>query len=356
MAILMEYKCPHCGGKVEFDSGTQEMKCPYCDSTFDVEALKSMDEALKQETQDEMEWQTPHNQWGVEEGMIAYSCQSCGGQITADENTAATHCPYCDSPVMMVGKLSGTLKPDYIIPFKLDKEAAKAALKKHMSGKKLLPKSLSSDAKLEEIKGVYVPFWLYDADADAHIRYRGTRVNSWSDRNYIYTKTSFYGIDRAGELGFANVPVDGASKMPDDLMESLEPFDFSDAQPFQTAYMSGYLADKYDVTAEESIKRANQRVKDSTEKAFRDTVSGYATVTTEQSAVRLNNGKAKYAMYPVWLMTARYQDQQYLFAMNGQTGKMAGNLPMDKGAYRKWHLIYGAVISAAAFVLSWLIF
>lgn len=356
MDILMEYKCPCCGGKVEFNSGTQEMQCPYCDSTFDVEALKSRDEVLNQEPVDEMEWQTPQNQWGAEEGMIAYSCKFCGGEITADETTAATHCPYCDNPVVMVGKLSGILKPDYIIPFKLDKAAAKAALKKHMSGKKLLPKNLYSDAKLEEIKGVYVPFWLYDADADAQIRYKGTRTNSWSDHNYIYTRTSYFGIDRAGSLGFLNVPVDGATKMPDDLMESLEPFDFSAAQPFQTAYMSGYMADRYDISHEESMKRANERVKASTEKAFRDTVSGYNTVLTEQSSVRLANGKAKYAMYPVWLMTTRYQGQQYLFAMNGQTGKMAGNLPMDKNAYRKWFAIYGAAISVAAYVVSMLIF
>ena len=182
MAELLEYKCPCCGGAIEFDSGLQKMKCPYCDTEFEVETLKELDEELKDQGEDDLSWQTPAGkEWeeGEAEGMRVYVCQSCGGEILADDTTAATHCPYCDNPVVMKEQLSGDLKPDVVIPFKLDKKAAKDAFLRHLKGKKLLPKAFKDENHIDEIKGVYVPFWLYDTKADAKIRYRATRVRSY---------------------------------------------------------------------------------------------------------------------------------------------------------------------------------
>ena len=125
-------------------------------------------------------------------------------------------------------------------------------------------------------------------------------------------------VHRGGSIGFERVPVDGSSKMADDLMESIEPYNFEDAVDFQTAYLAGYMADKYDVTAEQSIERANERVKQSTEDVFADTVTGYATVVPESTSIQLKNGKAKYALYPVWMLTTSWNGNNYIFAMNGQ--------------------------------------
>lgn len=359
MSTVLEYKCPCCAGKIEFDSRLQQMKCPYCDNTFDVSTLQDFDEALKQDApQEEMQWETSAgSDWerGEADSMGVFTCDACGGELVADTTTAATHCPYCGNPVVLTGRLKGDLKPDYVIPFKLDKEAAIAALKKHLSGKKLLPKLFTSQHHLEEIKGVYVPFWLFDADADASMRYHATRLRSWSDSNYNYTETSHFSLLRSGSLTFDRVPVDGSTQMPDDLMESIEPFDFSEAVDFQTAYLSGYLADRYNVTAEDSIARANERVKKSTENAFAATAQGYATVTTENSNIKLSNGKAKYALYPVWLMQTTWNGNNYLFAMNGQTGKFVGDLPMDRGAYWRWWAIWSGILGVGAFVVLYLL-
>ena len=149
--------------------------------------------------------------------------------------------------------------------------------------------------------------------------------------------------------------MDGSTKMPDDLMESIEPFNFSAAVDFQTAYLAGYLADKYDVDAEQSIERANERVKRSTEEVFASTVHGYQTVVTESSNIRLHGGKAKYALYPVWILNTTWQGKKYTFAMNGQTGKCVGDLPVDKSAAAKWTLGLSAVLSAAAYGAVWLL-
>lgn len=358
MNTLQEYECPCCGGAITFDSTLQKMKCPYCRAEFDMETLKDYDEVLKNEQPDDMQWETQAGgewQQGEAGGLRTYACKSCGGEIVGDETTAATACPFCGNPVVMMGQFAGALRPDYIIPFKLDKEAAKANLKKYYNGKKLLPKAFKSQNCIDEIKGVYVPFWLFDADADANIRYKATKTSTWSDSNYDYTETSYYSVIRGGNIGFERVPVDGSRKMADDLMESIEPFNFSDAVDFQTAYLVGYLADKYDVDAKQSIHRANERIKRSTADAFATTVSGYDSVTPEATNICLHNGQAKYALYPVWLLNTTWKGQTYIFAMNGQTGKIVGNLPLDKSAYKKWLFGLSGILSVVLYGLFYLI-
>lgn len=358
MAVLQEYKCPCCGGAIAFDSTLQKMKCPYCDTEFEMETLASYDNELKNEPAEDMQWEsTAGADWqeGEAEGLRSYVCKSCGGEIVGDENTAATSCPFCGNPVVLMGQFSGALKPDYVIPFKLDKKAAKAALVKHYGGKKLLPKVFKDQNHIDEVKGVYVPFWLFDADADANIRYKATRVRAWSDSNYDYTETSYFSVTRGGQIGFEKVPVDGSSKMADDLMESIEPFDFSEAVDFQTAYLAGYLADKYDVDARQSIDRANERIKKSTEDAFASTVQGYTSVTPEATGIHLYNGQTKYALYPVWILNTSWKGKKYTFAMNGQTGKIVGDLPLDKSAYKKWLFGLTGIVGAAAFAACYLL-
>ena len=357
MEVLQQYKCPCCDGSIEFSSTAQKMKCPYCETEFEMDTLLAYDAELSQEHPDNMNWETAAGgEWmeGETQPLRVYICQSCAGEIIADASTGATACPYCGSPVVMMGQFAGVLKPDYVIPFKLDKVDAVEALKKHTSGKRLLPKVFADENHIQEVKGVYVPVWLFDTMATADMRWRGTRVRTWSDSNYHYTETSHYSITRGGTMKFSSVPVDGSTKMNDTLMESIEPFDFSQAVDFQTAYLSGYLADKYDVDAETSVKRVNARIRSSTEEAFAQTVRGFTTVHQEGCHVNLENSVAKYALYPVWLLTTRWNGENFLFAMNGQTGKFVGDLPLDKKAMWKWFFGIAGAVSAACFAISYL--
>ena len=360
MDTLQEFKCPCCGGKVEFDSSLQQMKCPYCDTVFDVEAFTEEEIKGRKEAgaDTSMNWEKPAGaKWaeGEAENLNVWICQSCGGEIVGDENTGATSCPFCGSPVVIQGRFAGELKPDFVIPFKIDKKAAKAALKKHLTGKKLLPKIFKDENHLEEVKGIYVPFWLFDAKADAKMQYKGTRLRTWSDQKYNYTETSVFAVKREGQINFERVPVDGSSKIANELMESIEPFDFSEAVEFNSAYLSGYLADKYDVSSQECTGRANERIRKSTETAFADTVKGYHTVVPKVSSIQLKQSKVKYALYPVWLLTTRWKGKQYLFAMNGQNGKFVGNLPLDLGAFWRWFFVWTGALSAAIYAIAWLI-
>ena len=358
MAVLQEFKCPCCDGGIEFDSTLQKMKCPYCGSEFEMETLQAYDAELNGQPSENMTWDTAAGgQWqeGETEGLRIYTCNTCGGEIVADETTGASECPFCGNPVIMTGQFAGALKPDLVIPFKVDKKAAVAALHNHYKGKRLLPKVFKDENHIKEIKGLYVPVWLFDTDADALVRYRATRKRSWSDSQYNYTETQHFSVTRAGGIGFENVPVDGSTKMDDTLMESIEPFNIGDAVDFQTAYLSGYLADKYDVDAEASIDRANERIKKSTEEAFASTVQGYTSVIPVSSNIHLQNGRARYALYPVWILNTQWNGRKFTFGINGQTGKIAGDLPMDKNAFWSWMFGAAGAAAAAVFALSYLL-
>lgn len=361
MAAVQEYKCPCCGGAIGFDSTAQKMKCPYCDTEFEMSVLQSYDDVLKNEGTDELNWKNESTETfsdGDAAGLNLFVCKSCGGEIVADETMAASKCPYCDNPIVVMGKVAGELKPDYVIPFKLNKEQAMAKYEEHLKGKKLLPKVFKSQNMIQEIKGVYVPVWLFDSEAYANLRYEATKVRHYSDKDYNYTETEYYSVLRAGDIAFEHVPVDGSSKMPDELMESLEPYDFKDAVSFQTAYLAGYVADRYDSNAKDTIPRANERVKKSTEDSFRATVKGYSSVDYKSGSIRLTEGSTHYAMYPVWLLNTDWNGQKFSFAMNGQTGKFVGNLPADKGLIKQYFMKYlaiGFAVSMAVCSLIWLL-
>lgn len=361
MSILQENKCPSCGGGLNFDSGLQKLKCPYCDSEFDVEAMRARDEVLNQtlETPSVMDWEIHGGgQWaeGEKDNLCLYHCKSCGAEIVGDTNMAATDCAYCGNTLIIMNQFSGMLKPDYVIPFQLNKEEAKKKLKEHVQGKRLLPKAFKDENHIDEIKGIYVPFWLFNADVDADMLFKVTRVTTYSDADYNYTKTSYYSAKRSGNVSFDSVPVDGSSKMADDLMEAIEPFDLNGLQPFETAYLAGYMADKYDVNEEESITRANDRIKKSTEELFRASIHNATSVSVEGSSIRLSNSKARYALYPVWILNTTYKGEKYTFAMNGQTGKFVGNLPMDKNRYWMYLCLRAGIVAPIAFLITWFIF
>ena len=353
MAELMEYKCPCCGARLTFSSALQRMKCEYCDSEFDVETLKAYDEALKEAEERPPEVETSEGaEWRDDEasGLRIYSCQSCGGEVVGDETLAASSCPFCGNPVIMKAQFAGDLKPDLVIPFKLDKEAAKKGFEKHLRGKRLLPKVFRTENHIDEIKGVYVPFWLYDTNASGTAEFRGTTVRTWMDSRFNYTETKYYSVLRSAAMSFENIPADGSKKMDDALMDSLEPFNMAEAVDFQTAYLAGYFADRYDVSIEESAPRADERAANTIISMLENTVTGYTSKTIESQNVHLRRGKAHYALLPVWLLSTKWNGKNFLFAMNAQTGKMVGDLPMSWG---KFWLTFAGIFAPLAALCYW---
>lgn len=358
---VTNYQCPACTGPLHYSAKSGKLACDYCGSSFDVaeiEALYARKEAeaaaakqaadakaeAAQAAKDEAAeaaaasggWDTSDlsRDWGAEaDGLRVYSCPSCGAELICDQSTAATACPYCGNPAIVPGQFSGALRPDYILPFRLSKDDAVQALRAHYKGKPFLPRSFTSANHIEQIQGVYVPFWLFDGGAEGAASYRASNTNVYETGDYEITETRHYHVVRAGSLAFEKIPVDASSKMPDDHMDSIEPFDYAQLRPFSTAYLPGYLADKYDVTIDDSRDRADMRCRETLAQALRDTVTGYGACVTEREDIALRRGKVHYALLPVWMLSTKWRGQDFLFAMNGQTGKLVGDLPTDRGRF-----------------------
>ncbi len=354
---VIEYKCPCCDAGLQFSGEAEKLTCEYCGNSFEIDAVRAFNESAAQK-EAEFSWEEPQAEsWTEEEQehIQAFQCPSCGGEILADAHTAATFCPYCSNPTILPARLSGGVKPDAVIPFRKTKADAQAAFLQLCKGKPLLPKEFTQKQQIEKLTGLYVPFWLYDCQGDYSGRYKATRVRTWSDSNYIYTKTSHYLLVRQAEAGFVGIPVDGSSKMDDAAMESIEPFDYSALEDFDMAYLSGYFADKYDVASDDVAGRIRQRVEASFDEQVRASMVAYTTAVPTSRNLQLKESKARYVLMPVWVLNTRYKDKIYSFVMNGQTGKMTGQLPICPKRTAAWFTGIFAAVTAVAMLVQWLV-
>ena len=349
---VLEYKCPCCNAGLHFGNDTQKLTCEYCGNSFDIDAVRAFNENQNSGDTEEFQWeQEAKEQFSEEEesALRAFQCPSCGGEIIGDENTAASFCPYCENPTVMPIRLSGSLKPDGVIPFKNGKEDAKAAFLRLCKGKPLLPRGFTSEQRLEKITGMYVPFWLYDCDANFSGSYKATRVHTWSDSKYEYTKTDHFMLRRDATADFEGIPMDGSTKMEDASMESIEPFDYNQITSFDMAYLTGYLADKYDVPSENGEQRVRQRVDAAMNDRLQSTFTGYTSVVPTSRQLNVRHNKARYVFFPVWILNTKYKDKIYTFAMNGQTGKMTGAFPICPKKTAAW---FAGITAGVALIAS----
>ena len=335
----VSYKCPNCGAPLTYQPGKSTVSCEYCGTEFETNAIEEMFQAkrelaAKAEEAQISKWNTENagDEWSLAEteNLHAFTCSSCGAELVCDENTMATECVYCGNPTMIPKRFDGKLKPDLIIPFKKTKDDAVNALKNFYKGHYLLPSNFTANNRVEAIQPMYVPFWLFDSNVEAHADFQAAKISRVETPNEIITTKKVFSCHRAGKMNFEKIPADGSKKMDDAYMESIEPFNYAELVDFQTGFLTGYLADKYDVTAEECSARADKRVENSAIEVLQSSVKDFDMVTLENSAVIKDGGKVLYVMVPVWILTTRYNDVPYTFMMNGQTGKVVGSLPYDK--------------------------
>ena len=362
------YQCPACTGPLKFDGKIGKLKCEYCGSTYTTQEIEKLfadknesavaADAAAQEKADKAEEAAAAaaaqagdpeaaSGWGSDAAhMRAYNCTTCGAELICDETTAATSCPYCGNPTVIPGKFSGVDRPDYVIPFKVDKKQAVSSFKDYYKGRLLLPRSFESDNHIEEIKGVYVPFWMFSGEVSGRAQYEAYKEDRRRAGNEEIVRREHFDVHREGSMKFSKIPVDASTKMPDDLMDSIEPFDYKEMRPFAMEYMPGYLANKYDVTKEQSRKRADDRAVSSFRTALRNSVKGYNSVNVRQQSEKITPEAAEYGMLPVWLLSTNWADKTYLFATNGQSGKMIGDLPVSKAKLTAWIVGIFAVVFA----------
>ena len=355
---FVQYKCPCCGSALQFSPKTQKLSCKSCGNHYDLETVQQLERDEQSPGEQDLGWEYRRE---VEEGAKKtedglYICPSCGAKIEADDQTVSTVCPYCDNVVVIKAAASGEFEPDVMIPFQVQGDRARRMMETFCKGKRLLPKNFRDRSYLKNLRGCYVPYWLFDCEASADMSFDATRVRAWSDSDYDYIETSHYLVQRAGTMEFYHVPVDGSVRMDDDTTESIEPFNYGALTEFNPAYLAGYESDRYDVDAKTAEGRAKERLYNSAEQVLRGTVRGYESVTVKRRHLASRRGKVQYALLPVWLFETVYRDKRYQFAINGQTGKMVGELPVDKGAFWRYLCGFTAIGTVVCSILGILLF
>ncbi len=331
--MITTYKCPNCGGDMVYDEATGMLHCDHCGYEIDFESTKE-DEAAQVDVDSEAE--------DAHDGTIdvqEYKCPNCGAVIVTDQQTSATICSFCGSPQMIQDRLTGARKPRQIIPFSINKDQAKSIFVKWTHRGILTPSAFTSQAQLEKITGIYVPFWLYDYDTDINYKAHCTRVRHKVKGDYNYTYTDHYIVTRHLKAEFDKVPADASKRMDDTMMDALEPFDYKELKGFDMPYLSGYYAEQYDYKASELRPRVETRVRAFGEMTAKNTVSGYATVVPVTNDVNMTLLDSAYTLMPVWMMNYQYQGKKFQFAVNGETGKPVGTLPISKPKAVIWTIL-----------------
>ena len=347
------FKCPNCGGDLVFDPKTQLNVCHHCHSQFTkAEMSRLQGEGLLEPNPAAGQPEPAQTQSQSGPDAALYECPGCGAEIMTDATTAATHCFYCHTPVILKDRFAGPYLPDQVIPFTVEKQTASDGLLNWIKKKKFVPKDFACESQLEKTTGVYFPVWYVDADIDASLSARGTQVRRWSDSRFDYTETSYFDIGRTGSIAIQNIPKKALNKEESKLYETVLPFDETQMKPFTTTYLSGFQAERRNIETDSlraEVEKENDR---QTKKLLQGTVSGYSTVTGTKIHVQKHALKWKYTMLPVWAMTYHSGGKTYFYAMNGQTGKVNGRLPVDQKKLALTSLFLGL----AVFILCFLIF
>lgn len=337
--MVIHYKCPDCGADMGFDSESGKLSCDSCGRKDNVEDFPK---------------EFIFNRFAEGEA-VEYHCKNCGAVIITDADTTATTCSFCGAGVVLGDRLSGNMAPAKVIPFTISKEKAMKAFKAWCKNGRLTPKGFMTADRVKSITGIYVPFWLYDLNSKARVDAVCTKVRSYSRGDYIYTETSYYDVHRSVDLNYLKVPADASVKMSDQLMDKLEPFDYSQLKDFNTPYLAGYIAEKYNYDDKQLLSRVKCRIEDYVESYIKATITGYHTTTYKSKHMDTTQRQAYYTLLPVWMVCYDYNQAEHVFAMNGQTGKIVGKPPISYGKVAAWF----AGIASAVFVLlksaAWII-
>lgn len=322
MAVI-SYKCPNCDGELLFDPSSGKYKCEYCLSTFSQQELDALNPAADTEQKEE-------DKTAEAEDAVIYTCPSCGAEIVTDDTTAATFCYFCHNPVILGGRLEGKYLPNKIIPFQIDKEEAEKRFLDYVKKKKFVPRSFFNKKQIEMLSGVYFPYWICDARIKGTMQAEAKNIRVWINENEEYTETKFYHVEREGEVVLDNLTENALQKANKQLVEGVLPYQFDQMKDFTMGYLSGFTAEKRDIEKEALEDGMRGEMQDYAKSLMRETIKGYSRVDIRDNHFTIAADTWSYVLLPVWTLTYKARNGKlYYYSMNGQTGKVCGELPID---------------------------
>lgn len=314
-------KCGSCGYTNEITT-TDDKK-----GKIDPDALKDNVHEINGDFEDFQE-QSTFTTFNNNEA-VHYICHNCGAELITSPEVTATACSYCDAPMVLGDRLSGSMAPALVVPFSISKRQAEEAFRKWCKKGKLTPNEFQQASRMKSLTGMYVPFWLYDANGRGEGHFHATKTHSYRSGDYQITETKHYNVYRKVSLNYDKIPVDASKKMPDKMMDDLEPFDYKDLTNFAPGYLSGYISEKYDFTDMQLFPRLQERTNSYTQNYLMSTIKGYSSVTATGSHYETRKRNSYYTLLPVWMFAHQYKGKEYIYAMNGQTGVVIGKPPIS---------------------------
>ncbi|HAQ4082295.1 TPA: TFIIB-type zinc ribbon-containing protein [Enterococcus faecium] len=367
---VLTHKCPNCGGPLTFDPKDQKFHCEYCLNIYTEEEVSQYEQKQKEArmageeskeepsptedftftAQEQLADMNEAERKAVDEAggfsdtadesadntaaIDLFLCPNCGAEIVTDATTAATYCYYCHNPVVLSGRLSGEFLPNKVLPFAVEKEEAINRFFAWTKKKWFVPKAFFNKDQIDKLTGVYFPYWATDAEVDGAMQANGTVIRIWRIGDIEYTETKQFAVSRAGKLSFKELVKNALSKNTQQKMvEGVQPFPLDKAIDFKSQYLAGFQAEKRDIEYEAIKSQIQSELKDYSEKLLKDTANGYTTLTGVRTSASITNEVNNYVLLPVWLVTYRSNDSSkkvYYYAMNGQTGKVSGVLPISQ--------------------------
>lgn len=325
----MIFKCKNCGGNSVYHPEKKRMWCPHCESEDSQER--------------------------VDTGGID-SCSNCGAPLEGvNEFTSALKCGHCGSYLILKERVEGKNKAELILPFAITKEKAVERLKEEFARRLFTPDSFLSHSSLQLMEGSYVPFWLYNYRS--HVDYEGkaTKVNVTRKGDTEITETLHYRIVRKMEIPFERIPVDASQRMADDIMDLMEPYEYKALLNFEEKYMSGFEGEIYNFASEEGEERAKEKAAEDSQHILNDTINGYTTNVTIHKVINLEKEKASFALLPVWVYKYNFRGKEYIYHVNGQTGKVIGVTPTDKRKGLGYSATIGGLILLICQCINWIV-
>lgn len=314
------YECPNCGSNLKFDIATQQMLCSYCGTAADPYSIQKDHDAEE----------------STEYDVTVFTCSQCGAELLSEDTTAATFCSFCGSTAVLDSRIGKSRRPVHIIPFMKTKEDCKASYARMMRRAIFAPGELKNQEYIEKFRGIYMPYWIYSFENKSKITFRGSESRQKGD--YLITK--HYDITSDIDAVYEGISYDAASTFSDDLSGAIAPYDMTSGKSFTPSFLSGFYADTSDVDSRVYEEDARElAIEDSFDQLSGDSVCSRYHVKDSKNAPYLKRAlcprctASESAMLPVWFLSYRKGDRVAYAVVNGQTGKVAADLPVDRKKY-----------------------
>ncbi len=333
----MKIACPRCGADVTFDPATGKCFCEYCGSLSDIKEFElNQYEDAKQKANSHVGMQAQAQeqtkpgdgtyesaeQQDMTDNYDEFHCSSCGAKLITDKLTTITRCVFCGSQQMIKQRMTGKFEPKEIIPFKISKADFISRYTSFVNKKFFAPEEFRKNPAITETRGLYVPFHFFECGVTSY----GRGLGQYHSNKTTYSKWFEYKVDDE-----VLIPIDGSTRLDDSIMASLEPYSFNELTKFNPAYITGFQSECSDETDESLKNKAKNRALSHSITTIEKKLGRYRHVAGYLASDVKNMQKdSKYVLLPVWFLNTNFKNKKYSYAINGQNGKVVGEIPLSK--------------------------